>query len=170
MAVTAKIKAKLKKIKCLVLDIDGVMTNARILWIEGSGWTAMYNVRDGFGMRLLMKNGFEVGMISGGGFNSHKERAKVLGVKHAYFGNEDKIGAYEKIKADLNLKDEQIAYVGDELFDLPLLKLVGFAATVKDAPQAVKKHCDYITKQCGGDGAVREICDMLLEVHGKMPK
>lgn len=170
MQVPAKLKSRLKKIKCLILDIDGVMTDARILWIEGSGWTAMYNVRDGFGMRLLMKNGFTVGMISGGAFNSHKERAKVLGVTHAYFGDEDKTHAYNKVKSDTGFSDEQIAYVGDELFDIPVLEQVGFAVTVPEAPASVKKRCDYVTKRSGGHGAVREICDLILAAHGKLMK
>ncbi len=166
MAIPAKLKARLKKIRCLILDVDGVMTDARIIWIEGAGWTAFYNVRDGFGMRQLMKNGIQVGMISGGAFNSHKERAKVLGVQHAFFGNEDKLEAYATIKNDLGLKDEQIAYVGDELFDMPVLAKVGFAATVPEAPDAVKKICHYVTKNSGGHGAVREICNFLLELNG----
>ncbi len=171
MAVPAKLKARLKKIKMLILDIDGVLTDARILWIEGTGWTASgYNVRDGFGIRQLMKNGIEVAMISGGAFASHKKRAEVLKVTHAYFGDEDKIHAYEKIKADTGYSDAELAYVGDELFDIPVLEKVGFSATVADAAPQVKKRVHLTTKQKGGFGAAREICDLLLEAQGKLPK
>ena len=99
----ASLKKALQKVRVLILDIDGVMTDGRIFWTEGTGWGAMYSVIDGYGIRLLMKSGIHVCMISGGGFASHRKRAEVLGVKHAYFGDENKLIAFGKIKADLGV-------------------------------------------------------------------
>lgn len=160
------LKAKLKKIKILLLDIDGIMTDARILWIEGTGWTSFYNVRDGFGIRQLLKHGVEVGFISGGNFPSMRKRAEVLGVKHLHLGDENKVIPYEKIKAELGLKDEECAFMGDELFDLGVLRKVGFSASVPDAAAKVKKSVHYVTKRPGGAGAVREVIDMLMDAKG----
>lgn len=162
------LKKALAKIKVLILDMDGVMTDGRIFYTEGTGWGASYSVIDGFGMRLLMKAGIEVCFISGGSFLSHKKRAETLKIRHAYFGNEDKTGAYETIKADLKVSDADCAYVADELFDLPLLKQVGFAACPPHSPDAVKKIVHHITKKEGGFGCVREITDMILAAKGKL--
>lgn len=163
MALSADLRKKLAGIKTLLLDIDGVLTDGRILWIEGTGWTSFYSVKDGFGIKRLMRAGIEVGLISGGNFPSMRERAKVLGLKHVHLGNENKIVPYEKVKQELGLKDSEIAYVGDEIFDLPLLERVGFAATVPAAPAEIRSSVHYITREQGGFGAVREITDMILQ-------
>lgn len=157
----------LHQIKVLILDIDGVMTDGRIFYLEGQGWGAMYSVIDGFGIRTLQKAGVTVCVISGGAFTSHKKRAEILGIENAYFGNEDKIIPYEKIKHDLGVTDAECAFVGDELFDLPVLRSVGFSATPPHSPQEVKDQVNYITKRAGGFGCVREITDMLVEIQKK---
>jgi 3-deoxy-D-manno-octulosonate 8-phosphate phosphatase (KDO 8-P phosphatase) len=161
----------LAKVKVLILDIDGVMTDGRIFWSNDIGWGAMYSVIDGFGIRTLMKAGVEVCVISGGNFVSHKKRAEVLKIQHAYFGDEDKIHAYEKILRDLKVTDADCAYIGDELFDIPVLQRVAFAATPPHAPEAVKKSVHYVTKKQGGFGCVRELTDAILaarEAHLKV--
>ncbi len=159
------LKKALSKVKVLILDVDGVMTDGRVFWTENSGWGALYSVIDGFGIRQLMKSGVEVCVISGGSLLSHKKRAELLGIKHAYFGDEDKIHAYEAIKRDLGVKDSDCAYVGDELFDIPVLEKVAFAATPPHAPLAVKKVVHYITQKQGGFGCVRELTDLILETR-----
>jgi len=156
----------LRKTKVLILDIDGVLTDAKIFFVEGTGWGAHYSVVDGFGIKLLQRNGIEVAFISAGNFLSHKKRAEILGIKHAYFGNEDKLGAYEKIRHDLGVSEAECAYMGDELFDIPVLLTAGFAATPPHSPPEVKKAAHYVTKNKGGEGAVREICDMILLSRG----
>jgi 3-deoxy-D-manno-octulosonate 8-phosphate phosphatase (KDO 8-P phosphatase) len=152
----------LKNIKVLILDVDGVMTDTRIFHVEGTGWGAFYSVLDGFGIRQLMKLGIEVCVISAGTFNSHRERAKLLGIRHAYFGDENKLHAYETIRRDLGVEEKHCAYMGDELFDIPVLETAGFAATPPHAPAIVKRAAHYVTKKQGGHGAVREICDLIL--------
>lgn len=157
--------AQLKKIKVVIFDIDGVMTDGRIFYTEGTGWGAFYNVIDGFGIKLLKRAGLEVGVISGGAFTSHRKRAESLGITHAYFGDEDKLHAFNTILKHVNASVEECAYIGDELFDIPVLEQVGFAATPPHAPEAVKKKVHYVTKKPGGNGAVRELCDLILSVR-----
>ncbi len=158
---SAAVKA-LKNIKVLILDIDGVMTDTRIFYTEGTGWGAFYSVIDGFGIRLLMRSGIEVCVISAGNFTGHKKRAELLGIRHAYFGDENKLHAYEKIRKDLGVKAEECAYMGDELFDVPVLWASGFGATPPHSPAIVKQAAHYVTKLAGGHGAVRELCDLIL--------
>lgn len=157
----AAIKA-LRKIKVLILDIDGVLTDGTIFYTEPVGWGANYSVIDGFGIRLLMRNGIDVCVISAATFESHRKRAEQLGIRHAYFGDENKLHAYETIRRDLKVKEEECAYMGDELFDIPVLETAGFAATPPHSPQVVKDAAQYVTKRVGGSGAVREICDLIL--------
>lgn len=171
MAIRKKLNSRaaeraLKKTKVLILDIDGVLTDTKIFYVEGTGWGAHYSVVDGFGIKLLKRCGIDVAFISAGNFLSHKKRAEILDIKHAYFGNEDKLGAYEKIRQDLGVSEAECAYMGDELFDIPVLLRAGFAATPPHSPPEVKKAAHYVTKHEGGEGAVREICDMILRSQG----
>ena len=159
-------KERLSSIRMLILDVDGVMTDGRIWWIEGTGWTRAFNVKDGYGLKLLMKEGFDIALISGGDSKSVRERAQFLGIKHVYLGDENKIVALEKIMKETGLKHDQLAFVGDDLFDMPVLKVVGFAATVPHAVPEVKEVVHYITVEAGGFGAVREIAD-LIRKHAK---
>ena len=161
----AAIKA-LKRTKVFILDIDGVLTDSRIFYIEGTGWGAFYSVIDGFGIKLLMRSGIEVCFISAGNFTSHRKRAEILGIRHAYFGDENKLHAYEAIRKDLKVTEEECAYMGDELFDIPVLLTAGFAATPPHSSAQVKSAVHYVTKRKGGMGAVREVCDLILEAKG----
>jgi 3-deoxy-D-manno-octulosonate 8-phosphate phosphatase (KDO 8-P phosphatase) len=160
----------LAQIKLVIFDIDGVMTDGKIFWSENLGWGAFYSVIDGFGIRLLMKAGIKVAVISGGNFVSHKERAKVLGIQDAYFGNEDKTPAYEELKKKFSVGDKECAYIADELFDLPLLEKVGFAVCPPHAPPPLRKVAHYITKSPGGGGCVRELADLILEARSPLSK
>lgn len=156
----------LKGIRVLILDIDGVLTDCRVFYTEPAGWGAFYSVLDGFGIKLLKRNGLEVCFISAGNFLSHKKRAEILGIQHAYFGNEDKIHAFEKICKDLGVAPEQCAYMGDELFDIPVLERVGLSAAPPHATRKVMECVRYVTKAPGGNGAVREVCDLILRAQG----
>lgn len=156
-----ELRERLKKIKMLILDVDGVMTDGRVFWVEGTGWTRQFSVKDGYGLKLLMKAGVDVGVISGGDSKSVRERAQFLGIKHVYLGDENKLIALEKIISDTGFKPEQLAFVGDDLFDIPVLEKVGFSATVPHAVIEVQEVVDYITIDNGGFGAVREIADLI---------
>lgn len=161
LKIPADLKAKMKKLKMLILDIDGVMTDGRIWWIEGTGWTRAFHVKDGYGLKLLMKAGIEIAIISGGDSKSVRERAQFLGIKHVYLGDENKVVALDKIMRDTGFSYEELAFVGDDLFDMPVLEKVGFSATVPEAVYEVKQIVHYITEQHGGFGAVREIADLI---------
>ena len=160
-----ELKDKLKKIKLLALDIDGVLTDGRILWIEGSGWTRQFSVKDGYGLKLLMKTGVEIAFISGGDSKSVRERAKFLNVQHVYLGDENKIVALEKIEKETGFERSEMAFVGDDLFDIPVLEVVGFSATVPHAVVDVKNVVHYITSEPGGFGAVREVADLIRKLR-----
>ena len=165
-----ELQEKIKKVRMLILDVDGVMTDGRIWWIEGTGWTRAFSIKDGYGLKLLMKAGFDVAVISGGDSKSVRERAQFLGIKHVYLGDENKLVALEKIRGATGLTNDQFAFVGDELFDIPVLKIVGFSATVPHAVSEVKEEVDYVTQEPGGFGAVRDDTDLggpgqIIRIH-----
>lgn len=158
---TPELQNRLKKIKLLLLDVDGVLTDGRIFWQEGQGWTRFFSIKDGYGLKLLMKSGVDVGIISGGESLDVKKRAEFLKIQHVFLGDEDKIKALNKIMAATGLTADQIAFIGDELFDMPVLQAVGFSATVPHAVDEVKEVVNYITEGEGGWGAVREVADAI---------
>lgn len=166
---TPEIQARLKKIRLLLLDVDGVMTDGRIFWMEGQGWTRQFNVKDGYGMKLLMAAGIQVGIISGGKSKDVETRASFLKVQHVFLGDENKIIALDKIIASTGFTPDQIAFVGDDLFDIPVLERVGFSATVPHAVNPVKERVHYITEFGGGAGAVREVADAIRTAQGHGP-
>lgn len=152
---------RLGAIRLLCLDVDGVLTDGNLYWSDGGGWSQRFSVRDGFGVKLLQQAGVEVAILSGGDIKSARARAESLGIRHAFFGLVDKVAAYEQLARRLELGPAQTAYVGDELVDVPLIELACFGATVPDAVDEVRRAADYVTRRPGGDGAVREVCDLL---------
>ncbi len=154
-------ETKIKKIKLLLLDVDGILTDATTFYVEGSGFTRVFNMYDGYGIKLLLRAGFPVGIISGGQAKDLQERIKILGIEHFVLGSEDKISSMKTISEKLSIPFENIAYMGDELFDLPALKAAGISITVPGAVEEVKNQVNWITKKSGGDGAVREIIDAI---------
>lgn len=166
---TSDIQARLKKIKILILDVDGVMTDGRIFWLDGHGWTRHFHVKDGYGLKVLMKSGIQVAVISGGESEDVKTRMKFLKINHVFLGDEDKIKALEKIVEATGLALEEMAFMGDDLFDIPVIEKVGFSATVPHAVEAVKARVHYVTETPGGWGAVREIADAIRKAQGLGP-
>ncbi len=155
----AAYQEKLKNIKLLLLDVDGILTDAKIFYVHGQGWTRSYCIYDGYGIRLLQKLGVPVGVISGGQSDELKERLKVLGIQHFVIGSEDKLKSLEEIVAKTNIPYQNICFMGDELFDIPALEKVGLAITVPNAMLEVQEMVHWITSKSGGDGAVREVID-----------
>jgi 3-deoxy-D-manno-octulosonate 8-phosphate phosphatase (KDO 8-P phosphatase) len=160
------IQEKLRKIKLLALDVDGVMTNGRVFWIKGQGWTRHFHVHDGHGIRILMRHGIDVAVISAGSAEDVRARIEFLNIPHAFLGDEDKLKALEKLIGSTGLLPEQIGFIGDDLFDLPVLERVGFSASVPNAVDEVKKRVHYVTETSGGFGAIREIIDAILKAQG----
>ena len=134
---TSDIQARLKKIKLLILDVDGVMTDGRVFWLDGHGWTRHFHIKDGYGLKVLMKCGIDVAIISGGDSIDVRTRMEFLKIKHVFLGDEDKLKALDKIVASTGLSLDQMAFMGDDLFDLPVLERVGFSASVPHAVDPV---------------------------------
>ena len=154
---------KLRSIKMLVLDVDGVLTDCR-LWMDSNGeWKRIYSVRDGVGIKEISAAGYKLAIITGAVATDVRARAKMLGFDFFYEGAADKWPSFEKLLHDSGFKKEEIAYVGDDIFDIPLLNEVGFSATVPEAVDEVIEAADYVTKRQGGNGAVREVCDFILK-------
>ena len=159
-------RERLKKIKLLLLDVDGVLTDGSIFYIEGQGWTRVYNVNDGYGIKLLQKLGVPIGVMSGGMSDELKERMKILGIQHMILGSEDKADSLRKIIEETKIPADQICFMADDLFDIPALKKVGLAITVPGAMPEVKAIAHFITEKGGGKGAVREVIDHIRWAQG----
>ena len=158
---------KLAKIKLLLLDVDGVMTDGRIIYDNQGNELKAFDVKDGHGLKMLQRAGIKIGIITGRQSEVVAKRAAELGIDILYQKALTKLGPYREILAEQGLSDEQVAYVGDDVVDLPILRRVGFSATVADAVADVLPLVDYVTERTGGRGAVREICDLLLKASGQ---
>lgn len=154
---------KLKSVKMLVLDVDGVLTDCR-LWMDSNGeWKRIYCVRDGVGIKALAEAGYKLAIITGAKATDVRARAQMLGFHHFYEGAVDKRPYFEQLQKDSGLAPHEMAYVGDDVFDIPLIQAVSFGATVPEAVDEVIESAQYVTKRAGGNGAVREICDFILK-------
>ena len=161
------VQKKAAKIKLILFDVDGVLTDGGII-IDNRGVEAKrFDVRDGQGITSLIHFGIKIGFITGRYSNIVRRRAKELGVTMVYQNVKDKVQIYDRIKRKTGLKDEQIAYMGDDILDLPVLRKAGFAITVRDGWPGLKSRVDYMTKSAGGRGAVREVSELVLKVQGK---
>ena len=159
--------AKLAKIKLLLLDVDGVLTDGRIIYDNQGNELKAFDVKDGHGLKMLQRAGIAVGIITGRKSQVVVKRAAELGIEILYQGALSKLEPYQEILDQRGLTDEQIAYVGDDIVDLPILRRVGFSAAVADAVPEVLPLVDYVASKPGGRGAVREICDMLIKASGR---
>ena len=165
--IPAKVRKGAQRIKLLLLDVDGVMTDGGIVMNHEGEEIKRFDVRDGHGIRLLISAGVQVGLVTGRYSQVVTHRAKDLGIRMVYQKAYDKLQAYQKIKKKTGLTDREIAYVGDDVVDLPVLRRVGLAMAVKDADETVKHNVDYVTRLKGGRGAVREIVELLLKAQGR---
>ena len=159
----------LSRIKLLLLDVDGVMTDGRIIYDSDGGETKAFDVKDGHGLKLLQRAGIRVGIITGRQSTIVARRAAELGIELVYQGAKDKRLPFNEILQKLALAPEEVAYIGDDIVDLPVMRQVGFAVTVADAADDVKPFADMVTERPGGRGAVREVCDFLLKETGRWP-
>jgi len=157
---------KLKNIRLLLLDVDGVLTDGSIIY-DGNGLeTKCFNVRDGHGIKMLQRHGIEVGIITGRTSIVVDIRAKELGIDLVYQGALKKLESYNDVKEKTGLDDSQIAYMGDDVIDVPVLRRVGFAAVPVDGLPEVRAVAHYVSSCRGGRGAVREVCEMILKGRG----
>ena len=151
-----------RKIRCIVFDIDGVMTDCKLyLGPDGSEWKAV-NVRDGLGIKRLLRAGIEVAVISGRPSTAMEQRLVYLGIRHVWLDTEDKLHVYEALQRKLGIDDAQCAVMGDDIPDLPLMQRAGLALTVADAHPTARTAAHWISIHKGGDGAIREAADLIL--------
>lgn len=157
--------AKAKKVKCLICDIDGVLTDGLLYMDMHGNELKAFHVQDGMGLKLLMAVGIEVSVITTSQNGIIDHRMKQLGIKHYFTGQVDKSDAFNQLKKRLNLKNEDFAYVGDDLPDLSIIRQVGFSIAVANAVSQVKEFASWQTEQIGGRGAVREVCELILSAQ-----
>ncbi len=152
-------------IKLLILDVDGVLTDGRLYYSQHGEELKVFHAHDGAGMRLLKKTGVEIAIISCRNSAAVNQRLTELGIKHIYQGQIEKTTAFKELCDILHLTPLEIAYVGDDLPDLPVMKAVGLSIAVSNATHSVKAAADWQTEQAGGLGAVREVCELLLKAQ-----
>lgn len=163
--VSAELRVKLSKLRLLVCDVDGVLTDGRLTYSDGGESTKTFHVRDGMGLRLLMENGVEVAIITARSGAAVAKRMSDLKIKHVAQGRGDKGAALQELLDDLGVPAEHAAYIGDDIIDLPAIRLAGVGITLSDGHEAVQAEADYITNRGGGQGAVREVADAIVDAQ-----
>ncbi|RLA02401.1 MAG: 3-deoxy-manno-octulosonate-8-phosphatase KdsC [Gammaproteobacteria bacterium] len=159
----SQVKVIAKQVQLLICDVDGVLTRGEVYLDSTNLELKAFNIKDGLGFRLLQQADVEIAIITGRQSAIVDRRMAELGVTHIYQGQKDKIAAYESLLDQLSLTPEQVAYVGDDLPDLPLMRRSGLGIAVADAHFSVKDRADWITFNDGGYGAVRDIADLILD-------
>lgn len=165
--ITQAILTQASAIKLVILDVDGVLTNGELFFFE-QGEYKTFHSRDGLGIALLIREGVELAIISGNHSEAVTHRFKKFGMTHIYQGVEDKHQVYQTIKANLVISDDEVAYMGDDLIDLPVMSQVGLPTAVADADAFVKQHAMWVSQFGGGKGAVRELCELILLAKGRL--
>lgn len=163
-----EILARAAKIKLLILDVDGVLTNGQVILGNHEEEFKAFHIRDGLGIRLLMKTGVKIAVITGKQSHIVTRRMQDLGVQHVYQNQLNKVPAYLELVKTLQLQPEQTAHVGDDLPDLPLFKSVGLSVAVADAYPLLKAKAHYVTQALGGQGAVREVCELIMQAQNTL--
>ena len=156
-----------KKVKLLILDVDGVLTDGGIYFDDSGNEFKRFNSLDGHGIKMLLESGIEVGVISARSASAVAHRMKTLGVRHLYQNQANKNEALQQILERLSLGFNQVAFVGDDVIDLTVMKIIALPIAVANAHPFVKEHAILVTENIGGNGAVREVCDSLLKAQNK---
>ena len=157
---------KARQIKLVIFDVDGVFSDGRIYLSNSGEELKAFHTRDGFGVKALLNAGFELAVITGRKSKLLENRMTALGVNRVYQGVDNKVVAYQELLQQLNLTPEQVAYIGDDMVDLPVMQQVGFSVCVADGHPYVKQQVDMVTFTQGGFGAVRELADLILQSQG----
>jgi 3-deoxy-D-manno-octulosonate 8-phosphate phosphatase (KDO 8-P phosphatase) len=163
---TAQVEVRAKKLRALVLDVDGVLTDGHLTYLPGGGESKTFHVRDGLGVQLLIASGVRVALISGRESEVVVRRAKELGVDLLFLGIADKVEAFEAVLKETGATEEECGYVGDDLPDLPLLRRAGLSFAVADAAPEARAAAHVVLRAGGGQGAVREACERILKAKG----
>jgi 3-deoxy-D-manno-octulosonate 8-phosphate phosphatase (KDO 8-P phosphatase) len=159
-----------KLIRLAVFDVDGVLTDGSLYMNEAGEEIKAFNTLDGHGLKMLQHSGVELAIITGRTSRSVEMRAKNLGIKHLYQGVENKLETLTKLLAALKLEASSAMFMGDDVVDLPAMRHCGFAVCVPAAPAIVKKHSHFVAISEGGRGAVREVCEFIMQTQGTLDK
>lgn len=160
------IRELVNTIKLVIFDVDGVLTDGTLFIGDDGQEYKAFNSKDGHGIRMLHEGGVQSAILTGRSSNVVNHRAKDLGIDIVMQGHRDKRPAFQALLEETGLKPEEIAYVGDDVIDLPVMTQVGLPIAVNDAHAMVKEHSLWTTEACGGQGAAREICEFLLDARG----
>ncbi|WKD50763.1 KdsC family phosphatase [Microbulbifer spongiae] len=161
-----RLNSALKSIRWLVLDVDGVLTDGKLYFDNGGNELKTFSTLDGHGIKMLQKSGVHVAIITGRRSSVVERRAHELGISKLIQGREDKFHALQELLADEPCRLEEIAYIGDDYPDLLVMTRIGCPIAPPNAAQPVREHAIWITDACGGEGAVREVCDHIMRAQG----
>lgn len=164
--ISTDVLARAKNIKLVIFDVDGVMTDGGLTIGDDGQEYKTFNTQDGLGMKLLKASGVEMAIITGRISNVVKQRSESTGVAHFYQGVDDKLIAFNDLITKLKIKPEQTAFMGDDVVDMPPMLRCGLAVSVPAAPESVKQRAHYVTTKEGGRGAVRELCELIMQAQG----
>ncbi|MFC0711687.1 KdsC family phosphatase [Azorhizophilus paspali] len=155
-------------IRLAVFDVDGVLTDGRLYFLADGSEFKTFNTLDGHGIKMLINSGVRTAIISGRSTPVVERRARNLGIQHLYQGREDKLAVLDELLAELKLDHGQVAYLGDDLPDLPVIRRVGLGMAVASADPFVRQHAHGVTRARGGEGAAREFCELILQAQGNL--
>ena len=164
MEINGILETKIRRVQCLIMDVDGVLTDGRVIIDDLGNESKHFNVRDGHGIKLLLRTGIAVMLLTGRTSRVVEHRARELGIEEVHQGAKNKVEVLDAIMKHRNLEREEIAYIGDDIVDVPVFHRVGFSVAVADACEDAVQHADYVTRHKGGKGAVREVCELILKV------
>ena len=163
-----EVVTRAKAIRLAIFDVDGVLTDGGLFFDEAGRENKVFHSRDGHGLKMLQGAGVELAVISGRQTEAVTHRMAGLGIRHVYQGQQDKLPAFYELLDRLQIRAEQVAYVGDDVVDLPVMLQVGLAVAVQDAHPLVIEHAHWRTQNCGGRGAVRDVCELILDAQDKL--
>jgi 3-deoxy-D-manno-octulosonate 8-phosphate phosphatase (KDO 8-P phosphatase) len=157
-----------REVRLMIFDVDGVLTDGRIYYSDSGEELKAFSTLDGHGIRMLMKCGIEVAILTGRRSDVVSHRARNLGIAHVMQGVEDKRSGFLALCELLKVEASSCGYMGDDVVDLPVLRNCGFAASTREAPEIVRRNAHYVASQPAGAGAAREVCETVLEAQGKL--
>jgi len=163
-----EVMSRAAAIRLAIFDVDGVLTDGGLIFDEAGRENKVFHSRDGHGLKMLQASGVELAVISGRRTEAVTHRMAGLGISHVYQGQQDKLPAFFELLDKLQVTPEQTAYVGDDVVDLPIMLRVGLAVAVSDAHDLLVEHAHWRTQHPGGRGAVRDVCELILEAQGKL--